>query len=127
MSKQIDRARARHHELVKAYDRMMLKADKLLDELMRVRGKIPAQRRRITASGKRIDKLVAAATHTNGPTASAAPELIEQVKEIETPKLASDPVPAFKAPRARKAKRTEDDFRAEMAAKKKAAGTKPTA
>src|SRR5262245_60436445 len=96
MSKQLDRARARHQELVKYHHRLRDKHEKEIRAMVRTRAKLDASERAIARSGRRLDKLVAAATHTNGPTASVAEQLVAQVadKPPAAAKL-NDPVPSF--------------------------------
>jgi hypothetical protein len=96
--------------------------------------------RAIGRSDKRLEKLQAAAIHTNGPTATPVEPLVEAVAtkpppEAKLPTLAAvsiadlhktpegkaiakswDAIPAVK--RSRSKRRTPDDFRADMTRKK---------
>jgi hypothetical protein len=116
MRTQIERARARHNELVDELTRLNRRLDKLDEQRMRAVSKKKKLISSVGRSSKRIDKLVAVATHTNGPTATVAPPLVQAVKEKKTQAILDDPVPAFKPKR--KGRRTPDDLRAELDARK---------
>jgi hypothetical protein len=135
----LDRTRAKHQEIVKQLARDQARRDKLWQALRRADDKVQADIRAVTRSQKRIDKLVAAATHNGGPTASASAPLIKAVAEKPTVPVLNDPVPDLgskpvraipyteahphsnmaKRQRAAKERRTPDDFKADMARKKK--------
>jgi hypothetical protein len=72
-------ARTKHRQLVDKHMRLMAKRDKIIERLVRAEANMLACRRAIARSQKRLDKLVAAKTHNNGPTASAVPNLIEAI------------------------------------------------
>jgi hypothetical protein len=80
MSKQIDRARENHRALVQKHMRLITKLDKALSILLRLETQKRASTKAIASSQKRLDKLVTAATYTNGPTASAVNDLIAAVQ-----------------------------------------------
>jgi|SRR5215471_4181076 len=123
MQTQVERARARHNGLVDELTRLNQRLDKLDEQRMRAVAKKKRLIASVSRSSKRIDKLVAVATHTNGPTATVAPVLIEKVATKPTTAPLNDDVPTFG--KKRKARRTPDDFKAEMAARK--AKNPPTA
>jgi hypothetical protein len=90
----IERARAKHNELVAQLGKLQIKEDKQADTWTRTRAKKAGVIRAIGRSSKRLEKLQAAAIHTNGPTATPVAPLIEEVatKPPAAAKL-NDPVP----------------------------------
>jgi hypothetical protein len=142
----LERARAKHNELVTQLAKANDAKDKALDVLIRREAKRASLIRAVARSSKRLDKLKVAAIHTNGPTATVKPGLVEAVATKPTPaQKLNDPVPTFKTepklgtpggklvrdipyteahPHSKMAKkrRTVEDFKADMAGKKLAAG-----
>jgi hypothetical protein len=122
----LERARAKHNEYVERLNKLNAKREKLLDGLTRVNSQRSDAIRAVTRSGKRIEKLVAAKTHTSGPTATVKPDLIKKVDAKPTPAATlNDPVPNLG--RKRKSRRTPDDFSAEMKRRKGSATDGPVA
>lgn len=73
----LERARAKQRKLVEQHNRMRDSLDKLLDKVVRKKTALDKARRAIIRGQKRLDVLVAAKTHTGGPTTSPVKELIE--------------------------------------------------
>ena len=82
MSKQLDRARDKHRQLVSENLRLSAREQKLLDELMRLRLRKHKSASAVARSQKRLDKLVAAAQHNAGPLAHVVPELMEAIRPV---------------------------------------------
>jgi len=140
----IDKAKAKHNKLVAGLARLQAKRVKLLATQTRNEKRIDKQIRAIARSSKRLNRL-AIVTHNAGPTASAVPVLIDAVAAKPTEHHLNDAVPSFgktepapgehqpgtgPTPTAstdaerqskpkRKPRRTPDDFRAEMEARRK--------
>jgi uncharacterized circularly permuted ATP-grasp superfamily protein len=87
MSKQLDRSRAKHQELVKLHAKQRQRYDDLADSMLRARARVLKTERAIARSQARLDKLVAAATHNRSTGASVLPTLVEAVDR----KLVKDP------------------------------------
>jgi hypothetical protein len=146
-SPRLERARRKHNAEVALLNRMRDKREKMLAAFVRQEKRIDAQIRTVTRSSKRLDKLdrLTIATHNGGPTASAVPALITAIaaKTVEAPlndevpslrrkkkptsgnttEAGSPPAPpgparADGAEPKRKTRRTPDDFKAEMEARK---------
>jgi hypothetical protein len=79
MSKQLERARAKHQEAVKQHMRMLQKRDEYLGKLTRLQGKLGASERAMARSQKRLDKLMVGALHNCGPTATPVENLVGAV------------------------------------------------
>ena len=137
MRTQIERARARHNDLVDELARLNRRLDKLDEQRMRAVSKKKKLISSVSRSSKRIDKLIALKTATAGPTASVSKPLVKAVADKPLPQpMASDPVPEFRAEAIdkrivhvdqqrkmqRKTRRTPEDFRADMAKKKAGQG-----
>lgn len=80
MSKRLERTRENHRKLVREHARLQDRERKLLDELCRINTRKHKAEKAIVRSQKRLDVLVAAATHTTGPTGSVVRELIDEVR-----------------------------------------------
>lgn len=121
MKTQLERAREKHADLVKLHARCHDQYNKKMDAAFRYRTKMQQAERAIARSQKRLDLLMAATTHTNGPTASVVVELVEEVAAKSAPVMLDDPIPEFSEPvqavPKRKRRRTPDDFVADMKAR----------
>jgi hypothetical protein len=92
----LERARAKHNEIVAQLAKAVAAKDKALNVLIRREAKRVECERAVIRSAKRLDKIRAAAVHTTGPTGSVADNLLADVVSKPTPaaKL-NDPLPTF--------------------------------
>jgi hypothetical protein len=75
----LETARTKHKELVAKHMRLMAKRDKIIEAMVKTEAKVTASKQAIARSQKRLDKLIAAKTYTNGPTASVLPDVLEKL------------------------------------------------
>jgi hypothetical protein len=83
MSKQLERSRAKHQELVKLHAKQRQRYDDLADSMLRARARLLKTERAIARSQGRLDKLVAAATHNRATSATVVPALINEAEELK--------------------------------------------
>lgn len=129
----LDRMREKHNALTTQLAKQQAKRDKAIATLIRADAKLGSAIRAVARSAKRLDKAVAAATHTAGPTATVKPALIDKVagKPVPTLKADDDVKEFFRRGQAaqqavdavigkprRKSRRTPDDFKADIEARK---------
>src|SRR5262249_22841702 len=91
----MDRARAKHNELVAQLAKLQARENKYLDRAFKTRTAKDKVVRAIARSSKRLEKLAAAMTHNPATSASVVDPLVEAVDTKPTVAPLHDDVPTF--------------------------------
>jgi hypothetical protein len=113
MKTRVERLREKHDDIVKQYDRTMAKRDEAIGVLARMETKATVLKRAVDRSKKRLKQAIADELPKSVP--------LSKLKDTPIGKTNAKSWDAIPAVRKAKPRRTVDDFKAEMSAKKTAA------